>query len=136
MLLYQHPALSPFAAQHLGRALGREDLEAEVGQALTGKTIERLSRLATEMNARPRSAGPEEYAAVCDLANEVPNTASMPMTSPVERISGPSTVSTPWKRPKAARPPSPRSARRSGSLVAVRRESIALGATAPRSHPS
>ena len=45
---------------------------------------------------------PPAYAASCDLAKAVPNESSMPMTSPVDRISGPSTVSTPWKRPKGS----------------------------------
>ena len=61
----------------------------------TGKTMDRLSRLATDTNTRPLT-GSGPYAAACDFAYAVPNTASMPITSPVERISGPSTVSTPW----------------------------------------
>ena len=84
---------------------------------LSGKIIERLSRLATETKTVPLVGRPEEYAAICDLANAVPNCRSRPMTSPVERISGPSTVSTPWNRPKgrtasltAIIPPSGRSA--------------------------
>ena len=55
---------------------------------LIGKIIVRLSRLAIETNTRPE-VGSEPYAAVCDLANAVPNIASKPITSPVERISGP-----------------------------------------------
>ena len=35
------------------------------------------------------------YAAICDLANAMENDGSMPMTSPVDRISGPSTASVP-----------------------------------------
>ena len=61
----------------------------------------RLSRLATETNAAP-FVGSEPYAAACDFANAVPKPASMPMTSPVDFISGPSTVSTPWKRPNGS----------------------------------
>ena len=34
------------------------------------------------------------------MAKAIPKVASMPMTSPVERISGPSSVSTSGKRPK------------------------------------
>ena len=37
-------------------------------------------------------------AANCDLAKAIPTEMSMPMTSPVERISGPSTASTSGKR--------------------------------------
>ena len=37
----------------------------------------------------------------CDLANAVPKVSSIPITSPVERISGPSTVST--ERPSTVR---------------------------------
>ena len=39
-------------------------------------------------------------AAVCDFTNARPNERSIPMTSPVERISGPSAVSTSGKRLK------------------------------------
>ena len=60
---------------------------------LIGKIIVRLSLLATETKIRP-DCGSEPYAAVCDFANAVPKWPSMPITSPVERISGPSTVST------------------------------------------
>ena len=60
---------------------------------LTGKTIERLSRSATETNTRP-DVGRPPNAAACDLANACGKSTSKPMTSPVERISGPSTVST------------------------------------------
>ena len=34
-------------------------------------------------------------AAICALANAIPKLSAIPMTSPVERISGPKTVSTP-----------------------------------------
>ena len=54
----------------------------------------RLSLLATDTNTRPLT-GSDPYTASCDLAYAVPNISSMPITSPVERISGPSTVSTP-----------------------------------------
>jgi hypothetical protein len=49
--------------------------------------------LASDTNTVP-DVGSAPYAAACDLANAVPNCSSMPMTSPVERISGPSRVST------------------------------------------
>ncbi len=53
----------------------------------------RLSRLATETKTRPAS-GSEPYAAVWDLANALPKSLSKPITSPVDFISGPRTVST------------------------------------------
>ena len=64
----------------------------------TGKIIERLSRSATDTKMRPEVGNPFDEAANCDFANATPNVSSMPMTSPVDFISGPSTVSTPWKR--------------------------------------
>ena len=66
----------------------------------TGKMIERLSRSATDTNTRP-SVGSPPNAAACDFANACGKSLSKPMTSPVERISGPSTVSTTW--PSAVR---------------------------------
>ena len=54
----------------------------------------RLSLLATETNARPLT-GSAPYAAACDLAYAVPKRSSRSITSPVDRISGPSRVSTP-----------------------------------------
>ena len=53
----------------------------------------RLSRLATDTNTRPEVGSPPTQA-IWALANAAPNVASKPMTSPVERISGPSSVST------------------------------------------
>src|SRR5712691_7591272 len=63
-----------------------------------GRTTERLSRLATEMNTVP-PAGRTDPVASWAFARASPRSAAMPMTSPVERISGPSTVSTPGNRP-------------------------------------
>ena len=60
----------------------------------TGKIIPRLSRFATETKTLP-AVGSEPYAAACDLANARPNPASMPITSPVDFISGPSSESSP-----------------------------------------
>ena len=59
----------------------------------TGKTMCRLSRLAIDTKTLP-SVGSGPKAPACALAKAVPKPASMPITSPVERISGPSTVST------------------------------------------
>ena len=54
---------------------------------------ERLSRLATETKILP-SVGSALFAAAWLLAKAVSKCLSMPMTSPVERISGPSREST------------------------------------------
>src|SRR5215472_17572238 len=62
--------------------------------------MDRLSTLATDTNARPLT-GSVPYAAAWDFAYAVPKESSIPMTSPVDRISGPSTVSTP--RPCSSR---------------------------------
>ena len=48
------------------------------------------------------SAPGERQVTVGALANAVPNVESMPMTSPVERISGPSRVSTPENFPNGS----------------------------------
>ncbi len=47
-------------------------------------------------------SGSRVPAAIWLLANARPNVMSTPMTSPVERISGPSRVSTPGKRSKGS----------------------------------
>jgi hypothetical protein len=47
------------------------------------------------MNTVPEVGRPPNDAC-CDLANAVGKSTSKPITSPVERISGPSTVSTAW----------------------------------------
>ncbi len=60
---------------------------------LIGKIIDRLSRLATETNTVPE-VGRADPARSCDLAKAVPKSASMPITSPVDRISGPRIEST------------------------------------------
>ena len=69
-------------------------VEAELLQAehRAGSTA-RLSRSATETNTVPDSGMPP-YAASWLFANARGKSRSMPMTSPVERISGPSTEST------------------------------------------
>ena len=59
----------------------------------TGKIIARLSRLATETKTVPLRGSPP-YRAVWLFANAGPKSVSMPMTSPVERISGPEQLST------------------------------------------
>ena len=59
-----------------------------------------LSRSASERNTEPRS-GSLLPTAVWLLAKATPKVRSMPMTSPVERISGPRRVSTP-KRSKGS----------------------------------
>ena len=56
-----------------------------------------LSESVTVMKAVP-SLGSGTPAAACALANAVGKSRAMPITSPVERISGPSTASEPSKR--------------------------------------
>ena len=58
-----------------------------------GRTIARLSVSAMEMNTVPE-VGMSVDAPSCDLAKAVGKSRSMPITSPVDRISGPRTVST------------------------------------------
>ena len=60
---------------------------------LTGRSICGLSRSATEMNIRPE-VGSALPAAACDLANALGKSTSIPITSPVDRISGPKSEST------------------------------------------
>ena len=55
----------------------------------------RLSRLATETKIVPLRGRPGPNPSWL-LANAAPKSESMPMTSPVERISGPSRLSTTW----------------------------------------
>src|SRR4029453_14229071 len=64
---------------------------------LAGYRIDRLSRLATDRKIVP-CLGSEAPLATRALASARPGSASIPMTSPVDRISGPSSVSTPGKR--------------------------------------
>src|SRR5262249_55724912 len=56
-----------------------------------------LSREATDTNTRPASgSGSAALAPIWLLANASGNVSSIPITSPVERISGPKMMSTPW----------------------------------------
>ena len=64
---------------------------------LTGFTIAALSWSLTETKTTP-STGTLLPAPSCDLAKARPKSGSRPMTSPVERISGPRMTSTPGKR--------------------------------------
>ena len=54
----------------------------------------RLSRFFTETKTLPE-VGSAESAAICDLRYALRKSRSMPITSPVDFISGPSTMSTP-----------------------------------------
>ena len=83
----------------------------------------RLSRSATETNTRP-DVGSDPYEAACDFANAGPNDASMPITSPVDFISGPSSGSIP--RPAGVRN------RLNGSTASL----TAIGASTGCSPPS
>ena len=60
-----------------------------------------LSRSASDRNTVPES-GRRVPAAIWLLAKARPKVLSTPMTSPVERISGPRSVSTPGKRSKGS----------------------------------
>src|SRR6185437_12112081 len=113
---------NPVAAQHLRGSLGGPDLKPRSARRLTGKIIDRLSRLATDTNARPLT-GSDPYTAAWAFAYAVPNARSMPITSPVERISGPSTVSTPCPARSRNRP--------NGSTASF----TATGASSGRSPP-
>ena len=82
------------AAQHLAGAPVATISKPRSASRLIGKIMPRLSRLATETKILPL-VGSEPYAAAWDLAKACPKAMSMPMTSPVDFISGPSRVSTP-----------------------------------------
>ena len=64
---------------------------------LTTSTPPTLSRSLSETKTRPES-GKVVPAANCAFAKALANESSIPMTSPVDRISGPSAVSTSAKR--------------------------------------
>ena len=89
---------------------------------LMGKTIARLSRLATETKIRPEVGSPHR-APIWVLANAGPKVSAMPMTSPVERISGPSTEST--TRPSAVRN------RLNGRIASLTETGASMGSSPP-----
>jgi len=62
--------------------------------ARTIGTAASLSRVATDTNTSP-SDGRNALAAICALANAIGRLSSMPITSPVDFISGPRMMSTP-----------------------------------------
>jgi hypothetical protein len=67
----------PGALSTPGRAAGREQPESEIGQPLRGKTIARLSRLATLTKTDPRSAAhdprrPSPWPAPCRCRHRSP----------------------------------------------------------------
>ena len=83
----------------VGGAGGGDDREAELDEA-AGRASRPAGLVAVgerEEHACPLS-GSRSPAAIWLLANARPKVRSMPMTSPVERISGPSRVSTSGKR--------------------------------------
>ncbi len=88
------------------RAAGGDDAEALAISSRTGSTIQGLSASLTETNTAPAAGStvpPPSWllAKARAKAGARPSPGrrqSRPMTSPVERISGPSTVSTPGKR--------------------------------------
>jgi hypothetical protein len=77
-------------------AISRKPMSAS---RLAGNTTARLSRFATLTNTVPE-AGSAVPLATSAFASAQPGSASIPITSPVDFISGPSTVSTPGNRPK------------------------------------
>ena len=85
------PAVPPVARSRNPRSARR----------FAGKTIARLSRFATDTKTVP-STGRACPAAIIALASAMPLSASIPITSPVDRISGPRIVSAPSKRPKGS----------------------------------
>ena len=86
------------ALDRFGRAAGGDDLKAAVVQALRDpRGAPALSESVTVMNAVPL-LGSGTPAAACALANAVGKSRAIPITSPVERISGPSSASEPSKR--------------------------------------
>ncbi|SKZ92565.1 Uncharacterised protein [Mycobacteroides abscessus subsp. abscessus] len=91
-------------------------------RCLTGKSRARLSLLATDTKTAPW-VGSEPYAAVCDLANARPKSASIPMTSPVDFISGLSSASTPV--------PSKRRKRLNGNTASLTAMGASIGAVPP-----
>src|SRR5262249_48688329 len=95
--------------QRLGRAAGGDQLEAHLGEGAgrgdgagwggggAGARASSLWASLTEMNPVP-ATGRRRPAPTWLLAKARPKFSSIPITSPVERISGPSTASTPGKR--------------------------------------
>jgi hypothetical protein len=77
-----------------GRSLRREQREAAADETPCDGKDAALCSSGTETNAMP-SFGILVPAATCAFANAAPKVVSMPMTSPVDFISGPRTVSTP-----------------------------------------
>ena len=81
-------------AQHAGGAVRRDEREPEVDEPPRDLDDRRLVDLAHARNATP-PVGSFMPAASWLFANARAKSRSMPMTSPVERISGPRIVSTP-----------------------------------------
>ena len=84
-------------AQRLGGARRREQSETELGQ-LRGNGHEGLLVGAPDGEERRSLVGSGRPAARSALANAVGRSSALAITSPVERISGPSTGSEPGKR--------------------------------------
>ena len=102
--LRTYSTASPAAASVAGRAPGREQLEAEPGERLRPPgTSAALSSSRTERKAVPL-AGSRRPAARSALANAVGRSEALAITSPVERISGPSTGSAARESARTAAP--------------------------------
>ena len=87
-------ALDAGALNRCGGAARRGQLEAELGEPLRHSTASALWRSLTLMKTVPLS-GSGVPALSCAFANASPKFSPTPITSPVERISGPSAGSTP-----------------------------------------
>src|SRR5437870_1891617 len=84
----------PCARSHVAvPRVARSENPCAASRRATG-TAAAFSVSGTEMNALP-ARGRKVPAAICALANAAPKLPSIPITSPVDFISGPSTVSTP-----------------------------------------
>ena len=88
----------PLALEHRGGARGRRDREPELGEPAGGDEPGLLVAVGERQEHRALAAAACSPRRPGSCANAMPKVRSMPMTSPVERISGPSSVSTSGKR--------------------------------------
>ena len=122
-VLAHHRGRDAVAAQHVRGPAGGQHLEPEVGQAPHREHHGPLVAVG-DRDEHPPDVGSDPYEAACDFANAGPNDASMPITSPVDFISGP-------EQRVDALPPGVRN-RLNGSTASL----TAIGASAGSSPPS
>ena len=96
--LFTCVTLRPFSSNNLQVPEVASILNPSSSSSAARETILFLSSFLTEINAVP-SIGRSVPPPIWLLAKAVAKFVSSPITSPVERISGPSIVSTPGKRP-------------------------------------